>query len=78
MADYIKRSDVVNMVSQFFRESETLSGCPGAHSLLTYAILGIPAADVVPVEEYAILAEKVNTLADKLIKIREIAGCRNG
>lgn len=77
MSDYIKRSDVVNMVSQFFRESETLSGIPGAHSLLTYAILGIPAADVVPGESYSELAEQVNTLAGKLIKIREIAGCRN-
>jgi hypothetical protein len=38
----------------------------------------IPATDVVLGESYRELADQVNTLADKLIKIREVAGCRNG
>ena len=47
MDDYIKRSSAINMVEQFFSENETPGGWQGARSLLTYAILAIPAAEVV-------------------------------
>ena len=71
MAEYIKRKDLIDRINGMFYSD---------HIKENFLVLAkmIPAADVVPTEKYVNVVEQMNALADKLIKIREIAGCRNG
>lgn len=86
MAEYIDKSDTETVFREIRKRlSAKKKDYEAIEFLIKYQMLSvaeevihaIPAADVVPVESYNELAEQVNTLAGKLIKIREIAGCRN-
>ena len=84
MAEYIEREAALKILRGarydcvYNKSSVTYNGKLDVYRALVDRITALPTADVVPAEEYANVVEQMNTLADKLIKIREIAGCRNG